>query len=212
MLFVFSVLSIVIGTLGALNQTKIKRLLGYSGISHMGFILLGFSILSRHGYMVSNLYLLVYMLMMISLFILITNVNLNYKYIIELGSLKFINKVVAISLAMFILSIAGIPPLCGFISKWFLLWTSIEHQYNVAAFIMILFSAIGAGYYLRIVKILYFQQRSSYLVWKNILMPTGQGSKINTPILGFLFFISLFLIINFSFILDFISINTVNLF
>jgi len=117
MLLGFSILSIVIGTLGALNQSKIKRLLGYSGISHMGFILLGYSILSKEGYIVSNLYLFIYMLMMISIFIIIINSDFSNKFIIELGGLKFINKIFSVSFIILILSIAGIPPLCGFISK-----------------------------------------------------------------------------------------------
>lgn len=212
MLFSFSVLSIIIGTLGALNQSKVKRLLGYSGISHMGFILLGFTILSKEGYIISNLYLLIYILMMVSLFIIIININFDNKFIIELSNLKFVNKIFALTFALLILSIAGIPPLCGFISKWFLLWTSIEYQYNLASFIMILFSAIGAGYYLRIVKIIYFQQKSSYFLWKSILDSKNNHNDLNLLVLGFLFFVCLFLTVNFSFILDFISTNIINLF
>ena len=164
MLIGFSILSVIIGTIGSLNQTKFKRLLGYSGISHMGFILLGFSLLNKQGFMVSNIYLLVYMLTMISLFILVIRLNFNTKYIIELGSIKFINKIFAVTLSLLILSIAGIPPLSGFISKWLLLQSTIDIYYNIVSFVIILFSAIGAGYYLRIVKIIYFQKKASYFV------------------------------------------------
>jgi len=113
----FSILSIIIGTIGSLNQTKFKRLLGYSGISHMGYILLGFSILSKQGFLVSNLYLIIYMITMMAIFVLIIQSNFDNKFIIELGGLKFVNKVFNITLGLLILSIAGIPPLSGFISK-----------------------------------------------------------------------------------------------
>lgn len=212
MLLGFSIISIIVGTLGALNQSKIKRLLGYSGISHMGFIFVGYSILSKEGYIVSNLYLIIYMLIMISIFIIIINSNFNNKYIIELSGLKFISKVYAITFSLLVLSIAGIPPLAGFISKWFLLWISIEYQYNLASFIIILFSAIGAGYYLRIIKIIYFQQKSSYLLWSTILTKKTPKNDFNVLILGFLFFVCLFLIINFSFVIDMINFNVINLF
>lgn len=212
MLLGFAILSIMVGTLGALNQSKIKRLLAYSGVSHMGFILLGYSMLSKEGYIISNLYLFIYMLMMISLFIIIIDSSFNNKYIIELGGLRFINKIFSITFILLILSVAGIPPLSGFISKWFLLWTSVEYHYNISAFVIILFSAIGAGYYLRLVKIIYFQQKSSYFLWKNILRSSEGKEDLNLLVLGFLFYICLFLIINFSFIVDLISINVINLF
>lgn len=212
MLLGFSIISIIIGTLGSLNQSKIKRLLGYSGISHIGFIMLGFTLLTKQGFVISNLYLIIYMLTMISVFILIIYSNFNSKFIIELGGLKFVNKVLSMTLILLILSIAGIPPLSGFISKWFLLLTTVDLHYNIASFVIILFSAIGAGYYLRIVKIIYFQQKASYLVWKNILEKNSVRDELTLLILGFLFFITFFLIFNFSFIIDFINICTINIF
>ena len=212
MLIGFSILSIIIGTIGSLNQTKFKRLLGYSGISHMGFILLGFSLLNKQGFMVSNIYLLVYMLTMISLLILVIRLNFNTKYIIELGSIKFINKIFAVTLSLLILSIAGIPPLSGFISKWLLLQSTIDIYYNIVSFVIILFSAIGAGYYLRIVKIIYFQKKASYFVWKSIMESGKSNDKLNFVILGFLFFVALFLIFNFSFIIDLVNVYSTNIF
>lgn len=208
----FSILSIIIGTLGSLNQSKIKRLLGYSGISHMGFIILGYSLLSNQGFIISNLYLSVYMLSMISIFILLIYSNYSSKYIIELGGLKFINKLYAITLILLVLSIAGIPPLSGFLNKWFLLLTSINFNYNISSFIIIVFSAIGAGYYLRLVKIIYFQKTSSYFAWKSILTKNNNIEELNLLLLGFLFFISIFLIFNFTFIIDFISLSILNFF
>ena len=211
MILGFSLISIVIGTLGSLNQSKIKRLLGYSAISHIGFIILGFSLLTSQGFIISNIYLVIYALAMISIFILIIYSNFSSKFIIELGGMKFLSKIFSITLIVLILSIAGIPPLSGFISKWFLLLTTIEFHYNISSFIIILFSAIGAGYYLRIVKIIYFQRNSSYLVWQNILSNKKEISEINIFTLGLLFFISIFLITNIPFLIDLISVCSINL-
>nr|WKK50051.1 NADH dehydrogenase subunit 2 [Eirene ceylonensis] len=201
----FCLCSIVIGTLGALNQSKLKRLLAYSGISHMGFIVLGFNILTNDGSTIGSLYLTIYMLTMISILILIICNNFKNDFIIELSGLQYINKILAITLILLILSTAGIPPLSGFISKWYLIWVAIDHQYNFSSFLMILFSAIGIGYYLRIVKIIYFQKKSSYFLWKNILEVKSSKNEIMSLTLGFLIFISLFLILNFSFIVNAIN-------
>lgn len=211
-ILIFALLSIGIGTLGALNQTKVKRLLGYSGISHMGFIILGLCSITNESLSIGGLYLIIYMLTMLSVFILIINGNFKSEYIIEIGGIKFINNTLAITFILLILSIAGIPPLSGFISKWFLIWVVMDNQFNLSSFIVILFSAIGIGYYLRMVKIIYFQKKSSYFLWKNILEVKESKSEISYLILGFLFFFTLFLILNFSFVIDLLNHYLVNLF
>ena len=198
----FSLLSISIGTLGALNQTKLKRLLAYSGISHMGFIIIGYSMLNSLGLTVGSLYLIIYMLTMLCVLILIMNITSNSEYIIELGGIKFINKILAISLILLVLSIAGIPPLSGFMSKWYLIWMTIDSQYNFSSFIIILFSAIGLGYYLRIVKVIYFQKKGSYFLWSQILSVDKGLNNVSILFMGLLFYITLFLIVNFSFIIS----------
>ena len=211
-ILIFSLLSIGIGTLGALNQTKIKRLLAYSGISHMGFIILGTTCVSNQGSTIGSLYLIIYVLTMLSMFILIINGNYKSDYIIELGGIKLINNITAITFILLILSIAGIPPLSGFISKWYLIWVVMDSQFNISSFVIIIFSAIGIGYYLRIVKIIYFQKKSSYFLWKNILEIKKTKTEIPSLILGFTFYGTLLLIINFSFIIDLVTYHLANLF
>ena len=139
---------------------------------------------------------------MISLLILILKNNVKNDYIIELGGLKFTNKILAITLILIILSIAGIPPLSGFISKWYLIWVVIESKYNISSVIIILFSTIGLGYYLRIVKTVYFQKKGSYFLWNNILKNNSSKEDLSYLSLGFMFFITLFLIFNFTFIIN----------
>lgn len=205
LLLTLSLLSIVIGTLGALNQTKLKRLLAYSGVSHMGFIILGYNIICNSSYVVGGLYLTIYMLTMLSILILIINSKIKNTYIIELSSLKFFNSVLTFTLILLILSIAGIPPLSGFISKWYLIWICIENNYNFSSFIIILFSAIGIGYYLRIVKTVYFQKKGSYFVWERVLKNNNSNKDYTYLFLGILFFITIFLIFNFNFLVDLLN-------
>ena len=192
-------ISVVVGVLGALNQTKMKRLLGYSGISHMGFMILGFNIIKNEGYNAGFIYLYIYILTIIPLVVL-----MNYSswrsscYIIEVAGKNFTNKISSLTWLILFLSIAGIPPLAGFISKWFILWNVLSYQYMFVSLTLILCSAIGVAYYLRIVKIVYFQKKSSYFLWYQVL-----NSRLKYPfggyfILGSGIYISLFLMINFS--------------
>lgn len=197
LLMLCSLLSIIIGTLGALNQSKLKRLLAYSGISHIGFILLGYTLLSIEGYEVSYIYIVIYMMTMLSVFVLI--VNSPWKkdyYIIELGGLQYVNRILALTWLIIFLSIAGIPPFSGFISKWYILWTVISSNYLMSSLIGILFSAIGAAYYLRVVKITYFQKQASYLTWNKILKVNSKYSEVQCSILGLGIFLSIIFIIN----------------
>lgn len=207
LIIIFSLLSIIIGTLGSFNQSKTKRLFGYSGISHMGFIMLSYGVFINTGFIVGNLYLVIYMIGMISIFSLIINFFTKSKYIIELSHLKFSSRCVSISWVLLILSIAGIPPLSGFISKWFLLWNTINFDFAISSFIIILFSAIGSGYYLRLVKMVYFQKKSSFFLWESILTKGLVKNELSLLVLGIYLFFSFFLILNFSFFIDILNFN-----
>lgn len=210
LIFFFCLLSVIIGTLGALNQTKLKRLLAYSSISHMGFLVLGFSMINSTGYEVSFIYLFIYIFTIISIFILIINTSLLKEYyIVELSGLQYINKTISLSWLIIIFSIAGIPPLSGFISKWFVLWNIIGFDYIFSSLILILFSIIGAVYYLRVIKIIYFQKQSSYISWVKILnkknLPYKFNGNLNITFLGLGIFFSVLLIINPNPLISFIN-------
>ena len=110
-----AVLSIVYGAIGALNQTKIKRLLGYSGIGHMGFILLGVAIGSLESIQAGLIYMVIYVIMSLCSFSIL--LFLTKDYLIEVKELSRKNPVVGLTLAFTFLSTAGIPPLAGFFSK-----------------------------------------------------------------------------------------------
>ena len=206
-LFIFcSILSIIIGTLGALNQTKVKRLLAYSGITHIGFIILILSIYNNKGFLISNIYLLIYFISFLSIILILQSYHMsNNNYIIELGNIQYLNKVLAISFLIITLSMAGVPPLSGFISKWLVLWIIIEEGYLLSALICIFFSVIGAVYYLRLVKIVYFQKESSFIHWKNIF---DSKTNINYYFIGFSIFVLVLLIVKPNFIFSFLILKS----
>ena len=116
-ILVCALLSIVCGSIGALNQTKIKRLLAYSGIGHMGFMLFGIAIGSFESIQASLIYVIVYVIMSICSFSIILSLSLTKNLIVEVSGLSRDNPVMASTLGLIFLSTAGIPPLAGFLSK-----------------------------------------------------------------------------------------------
>nr|QWQ49851.1 NADH dehydrogenase subunit 2 [Craspedacusta sowerbii] len=163
--------SMIFGTLGALNQTKIKRLMAYSGISHVGFMLMGVLLANSHGIQAAYVYMIVYVLMVILTFTILLHSPLKKSLIVEFSGLHKESSTLALSWAVILLSIAGIPPLAGFISKWLILWAAFNFKFYMLSLVAIICSMIAGGYYLRIVKMIYFQKRSNVLVWENILSP-----------------------------------------
>lgn len=193
----FSLLSVIIGTMGAINQSKLKRLVAYSAISHIGFITLGFSIGNSIGYEISFIYLVIYIISSLTLFIVIMNTkSLSKNFIIELSGLQYNNKILGLTWLLLLLSIAGIPPLSGFISKWFIIWNIICFDYLFSSIILIIFSIVGVGFYLRIIKIIYFQKKSSYLTWYNIFNVNKINEFKNSLFIGFSIFFTILIITN----------------
>jgi len=168
-IFIFSaIISLAVGSLGAIFQKNIKRLFAYSSIGHVGFILLGMSVLSRIGFNASVLYILIYAIISIGSFgFLNLLISANYdkesdeenEKIFNISSLSGLSKTnpfMAFSLAALMFSTAGIPPLAGFFSKFFILTSLLAQGYLALSILAVLFSVISAYYYLRIVKIMYF--------------------------------------------------------
>jgi len=170
-IFIFSaILSLAVGSFGAIFQKNIKRLLAYSSIGHVGFILLGMAVLSKEGFTASIFYMLIYAVISIGSFgflNLMTSKNYDQESdaenekifnISSLSGLSKTNPVMAFSLAALMFSTAGIPPLAGFFSKFFILTAILSQGHLVAAILAVLFSVVSAYYYLRIVKIMYFDE------------------------------------------------------
>lgn len=154
---VCAILSIVYGAIGALNQTKMKRLLAYSGIGHMGFILFGVAIGSFESIQASLIYMIIYVIMSICSFSIILSVASRLSLIVEFSALSRENPVMAGTLGLAFLSIAGIPPLAGFLSKWLILLSGVANGYYLICIVAVISSVIAGVYYVRLVQIIYFQ-------------------------------------------------------
>lgn len=105
-------LSILVGSLGAINQTKIKRLLAYSAIGHVGFMIIGIGIGTYTSIQAAVIYMIIYVIMTVNTFTIVK--SLGIKKIAELRGLSRRNGVVAMTLGLGMMSIAGVPPLAGF--------------------------------------------------------------------------------------------------
>lgn len=188
--------SIIIGTLGAINQSKLKRLLAYSGISHMGLGLLTLSMFIRTGLEPTIIYISIYVIGFITIVLLLSIYeSKNLLYVYDLSGISNVSIIVSISCSILLLSLGGLPPLSGFLIKWWVIWTIMINEYILIGFVCILFSAIGLVYYLRITKICYFQKSSSYLVWGS-LFSSKKEEPLKEVYLGIGLFISCFLILN----------------
>lgn len=197
-----AVLSIVYGAIGALNQTKVKRLLAYSGIGHMGFILFGVAIGSFESIQAGLIYMVIYVIMSICSFSILLSLNLTKDFIIEVKELSRKNPVVGLTLAFTFLSTAGIPPLAGFLSKWLVLLSGVSSGYYVISLIVVISSVIAGVYYVRVVQIICFQVESSLLIWERIFKKERAIELSKAILIGVTFFIILFLMVSPNFLLQ----------
>lgn len=195
LMVIISVLSIAVGSFAGLEQRKFKSLLAYSSISHMGYLLISFSTGAIEGVHMLFTYLIVYMssgICVWSIFVL-TRLKNNYfkkqnKDLADIVLLHKSNKMLAVILSVSLLSIAGLPPMIGFIVKFGIFLATIQNSMYFVALLSIIFSVISTFYYIRMVKILYFE---NVLVGK--LYYPIKTQKIIIVILLFYFFIFLFI-------------------
>jgi NADH-quinone oxidoreductase subunit N len=161
MLIVLAVLSMGIGNLVAIAQTNLKRMLAYSTISHMGFLLLGVLSGSHNGYSSSMFYVVVYALMSLASFGMILYLSREGFESDNLDDFKGLNQRspwTAFLMLLLMFSMAGVPPTVGFYAKFAVLQAVVQAGYVWLAVVAVMFSLIGAFYYLRIVKLMYFDE------------------------------------------------------
>jgi NADH-quinone oxidoreductase subunit N len=173
MLVVMAVLSLAIGNLAAIMQTNIKRMLAYSTISHMGFLLLGVLSGSFAGYTAGMFYVISYVLMSLGAFGMVVYLSQNGLEAENLEDFKGLNSRapwLAAIMAMMMFSMAGIPPFIGFYAKLAVLQALVGAGFTWLAVLAVVFSLIGAFYYLRVIKILYFDAPKANAP---ILQPAG---------------------------------------
>jgi proton-translocating NADH-quinone oxidoreductase chain N len=196
LLIVSSITSLIIGSLAALSQTKIKRLLAYSSIGHVGYLLAGFACGTVEGIQALLIYLVVYIIMNINIFaFLLCSVRRNssystsrIKYISDLSFLAQTNPLLALTFTITLFSMAGIPPLAGFYSKAYLFFATMSSGLYSLALIGVLTSVLSCFYYIRLVKIMYFQVPKNWCSYTQV-------PKENALTLGITLFFLIFLMV-----------------
>jgi NADH-quinone oxidoreductase subunit N len=197
--YVVALLSMLIGSLSALNQKKIKRLLAYSSISHIGFILIGFTSNIINNIPAILLYVIIYIIMSINLWTSYISININHKpikYLTDLSNLYNLNNLISIIIVLNIFSLAGIPPLGGFFSKVLIFYAGIKNNYFSLIFFAVIISIISSFYYLKIIKVIFFEKTNKRKFLDKIDKIQSIILIVNSQIILFLFLFPNIILIN----------------
>jgi NADH-quinone oxidoreductase subunit N len=161
----FSICSVIVGSFAALRQRKLKRLLAYSSVSHVGYLLLAFSSNSLEGTHALFFYLVIYMITSLSLWSVILSINTSTniersKTLIDFASVSSLNPLIGLTGMIALFSLAGVPPLAGFYAKMVIFLSALSSGLVLVSLIAILASVISSVYYIRLIKIMYFEPKS----------------------------------------------------
>jgi NADH-quinone oxidoreductase subunit N len=187
MLIILSIASMALGNLSAIAQTNIKRMFAYSTITHMGFLLLGLISGGIEGYGASMFYAVVYMMMSLGAFgmiMLLSRAGFEADTLDDFKGLNQRSPWLAFMMMLLMLSMAGIPPTVGFYAKFSLLNSIVQTGHTWLAIVAVMFSLIGAFYYLRVIKLMYFDAPESHAP---ISVGSDTGLLISINGLGMLF-------------------------
>lgn len=194
-----SLLSMLLGCFAAIYQKKVKRLLAYSSIGHVGFFLLGVTVGTPEGIQASFFYIIGYVLMTLGFFSgllclrkketghLVENIK-------DLHLLYKVNPLVALTLALFLFSMAGIPPLLGFFSKLYIFLNASENSLYIFLAVGVVTSAISAFYYLNCIKIMYFESTRYWDLFDSIDKTRAFSLSVCTFFVSFFFIYPSFLV------------------
>ena len=162
MIIVFlSIASMLFGAIAAIGQTNIKRLIAYSSIGHIGYTLAGLATGSNEGIQSSIIYISIYVIMNLALFSCLLMLKRNDQYYEQIDDLSGLSKnhpLLSFSFLIILFSLAGIPPLAGFFAKFYVFKAVIEQSMYFLAIVGLLSTVVAAFYYLRIIKIIYFDK------------------------------------------------------
>jgi NADH-quinone oxidoreductase subunit N len=154
-----SIASMLLGALAAIGQTSIKRLMAYSSIGHMGYALIGLAVNTQAGIQGVLIYMVTYVFMSAGVFACVIAMNrrgIALEKIADLSGLARTDPMLAFAFAIFMFSMAGVPPFSGFFGKLYVFYAAVQSGFWTLAVIGVLTSVVGAYYYLRIVKVMYF--------------------------------------------------------
>ena len=162
MILIFlSIASMLFGAIAAIGQTNLKRLIAYSSISHIGYALAGLATGSNDGIQSSIIYITIYVLMNLGLFSCLLMMKRNNEYFEDIEDLSGLSKnhpLLSLSFLIILFSLAGIPPLAGFFAKFYIFKSVLEQSMYFLAIVGLLSTVVAAFYYLRIIKIMYFDK------------------------------------------------------
>ena len=156
-----SIASMLLGAFAAIGQSNVKRLLAYSGIGHIGFALVGLAAGTEQGVNSVLVYIAIYLVMTLGVFACVLALRRNgapVEKIEDLAGLARQQPLFAGAIAVFMFSLAGIPPLAGFFGKFYVFMAAVNAGLVPVAIIGVVASVVGAFYYLRIVKIMFFDE------------------------------------------------------
>jgi NADH-quinone oxidoreductase subunit N len=158
-LALLSVLSMFLGSIAAIGQTDIKRLMAYSSIAHMGYAIMGLASGTDFGVQAMLVYITIYVAMNVGTFAFILSMERDGQQVTEISSLAMLSKVSpgrALAMLILLFSLAGVPPLAGFFGKYYVLRAAVDADMAWLAVAGVVASVIGLFYYLRIVFLMYF--------------------------------------------------------
>jgi len=163
-LLFFLIVSVIVGSFVALRQKKLKRLLAYSSISHVGYLLLAFSANSLEGTQSLFFYLIVYMVTSLCIWSIVLSLNTSFnqeksKTLVDLASISNINPLLGLSAMLAFFSLAGVPPLAGFFAKMEIFVSALSSSLVFASLVAILSSVVSSFYYIRLIKTMYFEKK-----------------------------------------------------
>ena len=162
MILIFlSIASMLFGAIAAIGQTNLKRLIAYSSISHIGYALAGLATGSNDGIQSSVIYITIYIIMNLGLFSCLLMMKRNNEYFEDIDDLSGLSKnhpLLSLSLLIILFSLAGIPPLAGFFAKFYIFKSVLEQSMYFLAIVGLLSTVVAAFYYLKIIKIMYFDK------------------------------------------------------
>ena len=160
MIIIFlSLASMIFGAVSAIGQKNLKRLIAYSSIGHMGYALAGLAVGTNLGIQSSIIYISIYVIMNLGIFCCLFMMKRKDKFFDNLEDLAGLSKnhpIISLSLLILLFSLAGIPPMAGFFAKFYIFMSVIEQSMYFLAIVGLLSTVISAFYYLRIIKIIYF--------------------------------------------------------
>ena len=192
MILIFlSIASMLFGAIAAIGQNNLKRLVAYSSIGHVGYALAGLATGSNDGIQSSVIYITIYIIMNLGLFSCLLMMKRNNEYYEDIDDLSGLSKnhpLLSLSLLIILFSLAGIPPLAGFFAKFYIFKSVLQQSMYFLAIVGLLSTVVAAFYYLRIIKIMYFdKEKEKYDVDHSLWLKFSLGASTLLILLYFAF-------------------------